>query len=207
MQTKSFYTLYGKTGVGKTAVLRSLNKLGYPVLDLEALASHKGSIFGGKVKIQPTKMDFNSMCAKSFKNYNSEIPFFSEWKGKNIGKLKIPNEIISHMNNGYSIILERSIKERTLRLLEVYSKFNYKNLYSSLFLLKHRIRQEDFQSALKALDDRMPQAFINSILPYYDVRYDSHIEKLKNEKIHISCTGKSEHQIAISILEFIKQLT
>jgi tRNA 2-selenouridine synthase len=36
----------GNTGAGKTAILRRLQEDGYPVLDLEALAGHRGSIFG-----------------------------------------------------------------------------------------------------------------------------------------------------------------
>ncbi|MDP4171532.1 MAG: tRNA 2-selenouridine(34) synthase MnmH, partial [Bacillota bacterium] len=38
--------IHGMTGVGKTEILKILNNQGYPVLDLEGMAGHRGSIFG-----------------------------------------------------------------------------------------------------------------------------------------------------------------
>ncbi|MCK9905796.1 tRNA 2-selenouridine(34) synthase MnmH, partial [Frankia sp. Cpl3] len=40
------YLLHGMTGVGKTELLRRLEEKGYPVLDLERMAGHRGSVFG-----------------------------------------------------------------------------------------------------------------------------------------------------------------
>ena len=39
--------LRGMTGVGKTVMLTRLTAEGYPVIDLEGLANHRGSAFGG----------------------------------------------------------------------------------------------------------------------------------------------------------------
>src|SRR5699024_12571655 len=38
--------LNGNTGTGKTKLLHQLANKGYPVLDLEGMAGHRGSIFG-----------------------------------------------------------------------------------------------------------------------------------------------------------------
>ena len=46
LEGKSFLVLTGKTGVGKTRLLRRLKDEGYPVIDLEAIAQHRGSVFG-----------------------------------------------------------------------------------------------------------------------------------------------------------------
>lgn len=203
VKTNSFYTLHGKTGVGKTAVLRALQNLGYPVLDLEALAFHKGSLFGVIDKKQPTKFDFRSLCENILRNHKNELPLFSEWKGTNVGKLKIPFEVISRMNNGISVVLDRSLEERTLRLLETYQTFDFKNLYNSLFLLQDRMQPDHFQAALKALDDGIPVDFIGAILPYYDERYEAQIKSLENKIIQINCTGKDDQQIASAVLKSI----
>src|SRR5690606_1098940 len=49
----------GKTGSGKTLILQELKKLGEQVIDLEKLAHHKGSSFGGINELpQPTQEQF-----------------------------------------------------------------------------------------------------------------------------------------------------
>ena len=50
----------GRTGSGKTEVLQRLPTLGVQVLDLEALAGHRGSVFGGLGAPQPSQKMFES---------------------------------------------------------------------------------------------------------------------------------------------------
>ena len=49
----------GKTGTGKTVLLSALRNIGAQVADLEALANHRGSVFGGMGK-QPSQRMFES---------------------------------------------------------------------------------------------------------------------------------------------------
>ena len=54
----------GRTGVGKTRVLRALAAKNHQVLDLEALAAHRGSAFGDlKGAAQPSNAAFETKCA------------------------------------------------------------------------------------------------------------------------------------------------
>ena len=46
LRKSKFVVLGGKTGSGKTEILKQLASLGEQVIDLEALANHKGSAFG-----------------------------------------------------------------------------------------------------------------------------------------------------------------
>ncbi len=43
---KSFLMLYGKTGVGKTELLKELKNRNYDILDIEGCANHRGSLLG-----------------------------------------------------------------------------------------------------------------------------------------------------------------
>ena len=63
-QPYSFSVLGGYTGSGKTMLLKELCKQGEPVIDLEALAHHKGSAFGdlGEDK-QPSQEMFENELA------------------------------------------------------------------------------------------------------------------------------------------------
>lgn len=52
----------GATGVGKTILLQEVRSA-KPVLDLEALAGHRGSAFGGMGRPQPGQIDFENKVA------------------------------------------------------------------------------------------------------------------------------------------------
>ncbi|MCM2532001.1 tRNA 2-selenouridine(34) synthase MnmH [Neobacillus pocheonensis] len=68
--------LHGLTGVGKTEVLKYLKVMGYPILDLEEMAGHRGSIFGtiGLEDGHNQKM-FDSLLFKGFRKYRDLLIF------------------------------------------------------------------------------------------------------------------------------------
>ena len=51
----------GRTGTGKTAILKDLNS----AIDLEGHAHHRGSAFGGLSKEQPTVINFENNLASN----------------------------------------------------------------------------------------------------------------------------------------------
>lgn len=56
-----FYILGGETGSGKTEILKKIKEKGRRIIDLEALACHKGSAFGSLgEKPQPTQEQFEN---------------------------------------------------------------------------------------------------------------------------------------------------
>ena len=56
-----FVVIGGYTGSGKSEILRELSKIGEQVIDLESLANHKGSAFGGlMMPPQPTTEQFQN---------------------------------------------------------------------------------------------------------------------------------------------------
>ena len=55
----------GKTGTGKTKLLKLLGENNYQIIDLEGLACHRGSTFGGLgMKEQPSNEQFENMIAE-----------------------------------------------------------------------------------------------------------------------------------------------
>ena len=57
----NFIIIAGKTGVGKTDILKLLAKKDFNILDLENLASHRGSLLGSFIAIkQPSQKMFES---------------------------------------------------------------------------------------------------------------------------------------------------
>src|SRR5699024_6051372 len=56
--------LNGFTGTGKTEILIRLKEQGYPVLDLEGMANHRGSIFGQVGKNPSNQKRFDSLLSE-----------------------------------------------------------------------------------------------------------------------------------------------
>jgi len=96
--------LCGKTGSGKSLLLQQLGLSGYPSIDLEKIASHRGSVFGGLLlPPQPSQQDFENELEKSFTRYTSSKYIFIEQKPPSLGKRKIPGWLYSKMEEGILI--------------------------------------------------------------------------------------------------------
>ena len=70
LASSTFIILCGKTGSGKTLLLQQLESAGFPVINLETLASHRGSAFGGLLlSAQPSQDEFELALEKSILKY------------------------------------------------------------------------------------------------------------------------------------------
>jgi len=94
----SFIVLNGFTGAGKTLLLRALAKIGEQTLDLEELASHKGSVFGGDPESpQPAQKRFESLLYDRLSRFDESRPVFLEAESSKIGRLNLPNPLWQKM--------------------------------------------------------------------------------------------------------------
>jgi tRNA 2-selenouridine synthase len=83
--------LDGYTGVAKTEVLRRLDLLGVQTLDLEALASHRGSLFGGLgAAPQPRQKAFESALLARLDALDPRRPVVVEAESSKVGDLNLP---------------------------------------------------------------------------------------------------------------------
>jgi tRNA 2-selenouridine synthase len=83
--------LDGYTGVAKTEVLRRLAGLGLQTLDLEGLAAHRGSLFGGlKDRPQPHQKRFESSLLAALDGLDPSRPVVVEAESSKVGDLNLP---------------------------------------------------------------------------------------------------------------------
>jgi tRNA 2-selenouridine synthase len=88
----------GMTGSGKSRLLRALGAHGAQVLDLEALAAHRGSILGDLPGApQPTQKRFESLVWDALRRFDAARPVFVEAESKKIGRLRVPEALIASM--------------------------------------------------------------------------------------------------------------
>jgi tRNA 2-selenouridine synthase len=115
----------GRTGSGKTRLLHALAAGGAQVLDLEALARHRGSVLGLLVgRPQPTQKAFETAIWNTLRRFDPARPVFVESESKRIGALRVPEVLIERMRRDARCLrIEMADDARVQLLLEDYAFF------------------------------------------------------------------------------------
>lgn len=119
-----FKVVSGATGSAKTRILQGIAELGEQVLDLETLASHKGSVLGVLPgQPQPTQKGFETMLLAKLQTFDPGRPIYVEAESRKIGNLHLPEALIEAIRNGECLNVEASIEARVEFLLKDYEYF------------------------------------------------------------------------------------
>mgnify|MGYP006198191495 CR=1 FL=1 len=119
-----FVVVHGPTGSGKSRLLGALEAAGAQVLDLEALAAHRGSVLGGLPgRAQPSQKRFESLLLHSLCGFDPARPVYVEGESKKIGELQVPEALMARMRASPCVLLEASLPTRVSLLLEEYRHF------------------------------------------------------------------------------------
>jgi tRNA 2-selenouridine synthase len=122
--SRGYRVVCGPTGSGKSRLLQALASLGAQVLDLEALAAHRGSLLGALPdQPQPTQKSFESAIWSALTRFDPARPVFVESESKKIGALRVPDALITAMRASPCIRLEVSLAARVRLLTEDYAHF------------------------------------------------------------------------------------
>ena len=114
----------GLTGSGKSRLLRALAQRGPQVLDLEALAAHRGSVLGNLPGApQPSQKMFESLVWAELRKFDAAHPVWVEAESKKIGSVRVPEALIAAMWNGECIRLDASVSLRVAMLKDEYQHF------------------------------------------------------------------------------------
>ena len=174
------YRLGGLTGSGKTNVLKNIQQH----IDLENLASHRGSAFGEK-GIQPSQVRFENELALELMKIKTAVVVEDE--SALIGKIAIPRRFYHHMRSSPLIILKTDEAERIKNIFEDYVILSD---FETLSAPLHRIAQGLGGLRFKEILDLMKSAFENEITVenhstwisrllkyYYDPMYERDIKR------------------------------
>src|SRR5687768_5942200 len=123
-QSFHWRVLCGLTGTGKSRLLRELRVAGAQVLDLEALAAHRGSVLGDMPEApQPTQKMFDSLLWGELKALDAARPVFVEGESRKIGKLRVPEALIDAMWKAECVVLDAPVPVRVELLKGEYSHY------------------------------------------------------------------------------------
>lgn len=116
--------IHGPTGSGKSRFLAGLERAGAQVLDLEALAAHRGSVLGSLPdRPQPSQKWFESQLLARLQQLDAARPVFVEGESKKIGELQVPDALMARMRGSPCIVLESALETRVTLLLEEYRHY------------------------------------------------------------------------------------
>jgi tRNA 2-selenouridine synthase len=114
----------GATGSGKSRLLEALAASGAQVLDLEALAAHRGSVLGELPGApQPSQKAFETSIWAKLSRFEPGRPVFVESESKKVGNLRVPEKLIERMRGARCVRLEADVDTRVTLLLEDYAHF------------------------------------------------------------------------------------
>ena len=114
----------GVTGSGKSRLLAALAGVGAQVIDLEALARHRGSLLGDLPQDpQPSQKWFESQLYAALQALDRTRPVYVESESKRIGALQVPEPLLAVMREARCVRLETPTDLRVALLKEDYGHF------------------------------------------------------------------------------------
>jgi tRNA 2-selenouridine synthase len=121
-KTFSYIALVGPTGSGKTRLLTALREAGAQTLDLEALASHRGSLLGAWAGVpQPSQKYFDTLLVTALRSLNPARPVFVEAESRRIGSVALPLALLETFHRGGCVEVQSSREDRAAFLLQDYA--------------------------------------------------------------------------------------
>ncbi|TXD39782.1 tRNA 2-selenouridine(34) synthase MnmH [Lujinxingia vulgaris] len=201
--------LGGRTGVGKTEILWALRDLGEEVVDLEGLANHRGSAFGGLLLgEQPTQEHFENVLGMALATTRrSGKAVWVEDESRMIGFRHLPNALIKAIHASQCVVVDAPLEERLDRLVDVYGEAANALLADSFERIKKSLgglRTSQAREALAAGDVRAAAALA---LEYYDKAYAKGIARRDADTvIYIETQGTPQH-VARRLIEVREELS
>jgi tRNA 2-selenouridine synthase len=119
-----FHVLCGRTGSAKSRLLQTLAAEGAAVLDLEALACHRGSVLGPLPwQPQPSQKAFETAVWQALRSLPASQPVFVESESRTIGRLRVPEALLERLRAAPCTQVQMPLAARVRFLLDDYAHF------------------------------------------------------------------------------------
>ena len=114
--------LCGPTGSAKTRVLQALSEQGEQVLDLEALAVHRGSVLGSVPgQPQPSQKAFETRLHDALTRFDPQRRVWVEAESRRIGRISVPEPLLKRLRESPVVEIAATRPARLQYLLRDYA--------------------------------------------------------------------------------------
>lgn len=195
--------LGGKTGTGKTKLLKKLYESGEQIIDLEGIAKHKGSAFGAIGQpVQPSVEQFENEFAETLQNLDPEKPSWVENESRKIGRLILPDNFYHQMLASPLIDIYKTEQERINLIVEEYASLPQDELILAVLRIKKRLGGLRTSQAIQAIVEGNHEDWISNMLIYYDKAYAFDLDKHADGKtMQVDLSGIDEDTATKKLLE------
>jgi tRNA 2-selenouridine synthase len=164
--------LGGKTGAGKTEWLRRLQAMGEQIVDLEALAQHKGSAFGNlDARPQLGNAAFQVALLQAWHKLDPDKRVWIEEEGPFLGQVAIPKGLYHRMLWAPMIELDVPFPERLRHIVAEYGDAPMAAFETAIQSLAPRMGIAENQGILHQYRAGKKREAIKRLLVYYDQAY------------------------------------
>jgi tRNA 2-selenouridine synthase len=189
--------LHGLTGVGKTEVLEMLAKRGLAVIDLEALASNRGSVFGGiGLPSGPNQKMFEATLAHQLWSLSGLPYVMVECESRRIGKNSLPTFFMEAMRGGRHLLLYDTLENRVQRLVREYTNMgtpDVDGLSRAIEALKRRLGGPKIKELIDLLmQQNYAEVTRELLINYYDPLY------------RYPCEHSSEYDLSVNMGDVVQ---
>ncbi len=182
---RKFIILGGLTGSGKTLWLKQLAACGEPVVDLEGLANHRGSVFGGiGLGMQPTNEQFENELFREIQAFGYDEMIWLEDESRQIGRIFMPEPIFLAMTDSPLIRIKVADELRIKIILDEYAGLDPERLAASVQQISKRLGGLVTNECLDLLKIEDFAGVVRLLLPYYDKTY-THCTQVRNRQVVI----------------------
>lgn len=179
--------LNGYTGTGKTWLLQQLKKEGFPTLDLEQMAGHRGSIFG-QIGLKPNNQKkFDSLLLEELERYKNKHYIIIEGESKRIGRVMLPEFFYKKKETGKQFFIHLPIPERVKIIMSDYNPDEDPQQFIDAYQFIRKNIHTPIANQIQQLlvNNEFPEAVALLLEYYYDSRYDHAITQAEGEVCHI----------------------
>lgn len=201
------YVIHGNTGTGKTNLLHRLRKQGHPVLDLEGMAGHRGSIFGQIGLEASNQKTFDGLLLEELITLEEAPYILFEAESKKIGKVVMPQFMARQKEIATQIWIEMPLASRVRQILDDYKPEQFKDQYIAAFRsIKSRIHipvAAEIERTLQA--DLFGEAVALLLQHYYDPKYDHSSSQYDENAEKVTFTVNNLEEAEAAVTAFLAQ--
>ncbi len=171
------FVLHGLAGTGKTAILENL-RFG---IDLEKMAGHRSSVFGGVGLVPGTQKMFESLLVYRIDMLQNAGFVVLEGESRKIGDIHVPPRILDLIHSSPAILITASLERRIQILLGEYmKKMNPAEVVAIVQALASRIGKKNMECLIDLFENGCMEEFTALLLEkYYDPLYIHSLESMR----------------------------